>query len=120
GTSARNASGSDSRNANSDAARTSRASEPIATPSAANASEPPASASTHSPERPQSSGTNALTPTSIASDTANAHAADRTTFSVMSWEPGTSPRASRENVSPSRSSASSPDASRTQTNISDT
>ena len=40
GTSARNASGSDSRKASSEAARTSRASAPIATPSAPNASAP--------------------------------------------------------------------------------
>ena len=52
GTSARKAIGSESRKASSEAARTSRAIPPIATPSAANASAPPAIAASHSGNRP--------------------------------------------------------------------
>ena len=81
GTSARNASGNESRKASSEAARTSRASAPIATPSAPNASAPNASAASHSPTRLQSSGTNALTPASIAKATANAQPAASRIFS---------------------------------------
>ena len=66
GTSARKASGSESRKASSEAARTSRASAPIATPSAPNASAPRASAASHSGTRVQSRRTNAPIPASIA------------------------------------------------------
>ena len=59
-------------------------------------------------------------PSSITNVTANAQQAASTILPASSSQPGTRPRARRENVFSSRSSASRPDASRTQTNISET
>ena len=120
GTSARNASGSDSTNASSEAARTSRASAPIAMPSAPNPMAPDASAITHKPARDQSRLTNAPIPASIARASTNAQPAASTSFSTSSPSRVSRPRTRRASVWSSRSRATPPAASSTHTNISDT
>ena len=107
-------------NASSEAARTSRVSAPIASPSAAKASAPAASATTHSGKRPQSRSTNRPRPASINSDTATEHTAARPAFSTSSAVRDTRPRTSREKAFSSRSSASVPAASSSVMNISET
>src|SRR5205823_908497 len=72
GTSATNATGSDTSSAISDAADTSRAIPPIVTPIAPNASPPQPTASTHSSKRPHSMCTNSDTAAAITSVTAAA------------------------------------------------
>ena len=119
GTRARKAIGSASRKASSEAARTSRASAPMATPSAPKASAPSASAGSQRAKRPHSSSTNSPIPHSSARPTTNAHAALSATFSPSSAVRDTSPRTSRPKAWSSRSRASSPAASRTVTNISE-
>ena len=120
GTSARKAIGSESRNASSDAARTSRASPPMATPSALKASAP--AEQREQPQRrlrPRDRDERAQ-PATISAASANAHSAASTTFSASSSRRVTRPRTSRPNACSSRSSASIPAASRTVTNMSET
>ena len=109
-----------SRKASSEAARTSRASAPIATPSAPKPIAPPARATSQRAKRPQSSATKIPMPQSMTRVTTKAHAAASATFSPSSPRRETSPRTSRPNACSSRSSASMPEASRTVTNMSDT
>src|ERR1700730_6946111 len=71
GTSARKASGSDSKSASSDAALTSRATDPIATPNPPQASAPASTATSHSAKRLQSRPTNSPMPINMTSDTQN-------------------------------------------------
>jgi hypothetical protein len=120
GTSATNAIGSDTRNAISEAALTSRAMAPTATPSAPKARPLTASASTHSSTRAHSRCTNSDTSAAIARVTTVAHPAASTTFSDSSRPGVTSPRTNREYACSLRSSASIPAASSIVTNISET
>ena len=106
-------------NASSDAARTSRASPPIATPSAANATAAKASASSHAGVRLQPRSRNATSTASITAASAHAHRPARPIFSASSPLRDTSPRTSRPNAFSSRSSASIPAASSSVTNISE-
>ena len=73
------------------------------------------------PARPQPSGTNKPMPQSIAKQTAAAeHGREQRLLGEQQRRRETSPRRSRSSVFSSRSSASIPEASRTQTNISET
>ena len=118
GTSERKAIGSETMNASSELARTSRAAPPIAPPNAAKPAPPAITAARISGARPHSIETSGVSAASSRSVTASDARIPSTIFSTSSPVVPTRPRVIRENAFSSRSSASEPATSRTVTNIS--